>query len=418
MKNRTRYLIAVVLFCLMALIFIQFIWIFKAADDQERHFEYTVIAALSKSTEGLLKQNAVCTQVTNCFNQKGFTCCEKRHLSNDKWNFIDSIIKAELVISKISLDYEFQLTTVPHPHAGYKKNKSRKNCFSVKSNLVTENQESIWLHITFPDRNKFILAQMGLLFFTSILLIAIIIGAFLLIYRYYLQELNLAQDTRNFINNLTHEFKTPLASIRLANNRISKEIRADSKLEAYTRIIKQENDKLDTHINYLLDVSRLKKGKMPMNFDRLNMHEQIERQADSFRLMIEERQGNLTLDLAAGHFWVRADCFHILNALNNLLDNACKYSIEPPEIQIKTSNKSRWLVISITDEGIGIDKSDQKFIFQEFSRVDTGNIHNIKGFGLGLSYVWQVVTIHNGKLLLHSKKGVGSTFSILLPYLD
>jgi two-component system phosphate regulon sensor histidine kinase PhoR len=415
MKHKTKNLIILVIFFLISLIIIQFAWINKAASYQEKQFEYTVVAALNKSIFELDKQNAVCLQVTNCFNKKGFTCCEKEHLSLDKWNFIDSIIKAELAYSKICLNYEFLLSISPHPHEIMDKEESQHKCFTVKSNMLTPKNEAIWLHITFPGRNKFILAQIGWLFILSIVLIVFTIGAFLLIYKYYIQEQNIASDTRNFINNLTHEFKTPLASIRLANSRITK-INACAPLAApYTRIIKQENDKLDLHINYLLNISRLQKGKMPMHFETLDFHQQIKQVADSFTLMIEERKGSLSYELSAIHFMIHADCFHISNAINNLLDNACKYSPQTPEINIKTFNKDGKIVVSIADKGLGIEKSDQKIIFQEFSRVNTGDIHNVKGFGLGLSYVWQVVKMHQGKLELISKKGEGSTFFIELP---
>lgn len=224
-----------------------------------------------------------------------------------------------------------------------------------------------------------------------------------------------ANDTRNFINNLTHEFKTPLASIRLANNRISKLESCGDKALAYTHIIQQENDKLDEHINYLLDVSRIQKGRVPMNFDVLDIHVLVKKQSDSFILKIEDRKGSLTHELNAEKVMVNADCFHLTNAINNILDNACKYSPNKPELTIKTYNKNGSVIIAFSDKGIGIDKNDQKSIFQEFSRVDTGNIHNVKGFGLGLSYVWHVVSLHKGSLWLNSTKGEGSTFFMQLP---
>jgi two-component system phosphate regulon sensor histidine kinase PhoR len=155
-----------------------------------------------------------------------------------------------------------------------------------------------------------------------------------------------------------------------------------------------------------------------MNFDRLDLHDQILQQTNSFKLLIDERNGKLTLELIAEKHVVFADCFHISNMLNNLFDNACKYSPMPPEITIKTYNKNGWIKIAISDKGLGIEKTDQKVIFQEFSRVNTGNVHNIKGFGLGLSYVWQIVELHKGKLHLESKLGEGSTFFIELPFIE
>jgi two-component system phosphate regulon sensor histidine kinase PhoR len=299
-----------------------------------------------------------------------------------------------------------------------KENEDLHKCFTVKSDMITNLGNHIWLHINFPGRNRFILAQIGWLFIVSIVLILLTIVAFFLIYKSYRQEQALASDTRNFINNLTHEFKTPLASIRLANNRIIKIEECADKVSAYTKIIKQENDKLDEHINHLLDISRLQKGKIPMNIAPLDVFDLLQKQVNSFALQIEERKGHLSIDNDAENTWVNADCFHLANAFTNILDNACKYTPENPEITITIVNKNGSIIIAFSDNGIGIEKSDQKTIFQEFSRVDTGNIHNVKGFGLGLSYVGQMIKMHKGSVWLDSKKGEGSTFFIQLPIIN
>ncbi len=415
MKNKTRNLILLVVFFLISLTIIQFVWMLRAATYQEKQFEFSVVAAINKSIIEINKQHAVCMQVTSCFDKVGFTCCNEHDISSDKWNYIDSLIKVELAFSKICINYEFKLSITPHPHPMDDKVEGKHKCFTVKSNMETTNGDSIWLHVTFPNRNKFIMAQIGWIFILSIVLILLTIGAFLLIYRYYIQEQLLASDTRNFINNLTHEFKTPLSSIRLANSRIIKTKGCSDKTSTYTKIIKQENDKLDRHINYLLDISRLQKGKMPMNIELLDIYNLLIEQTDSFTLRIEERDGSLSINNEAKNTWVNADCFHLSNIITNILDNACKYTTKQPEINITVINKKSSLIIAFSDNGIGIDKSNQKIIFQEFSRVDTGNIHNVKGFGLGLSYVGQVVKLHKGKIWLESKKGEGTTFFVQIP---
>lgn len=414
-KHKTRNLLIAVVFLLIGLIVLQFLWMLQAANHKKKQFEFTVVQAINKSIKALSKQEKVCLLISDEFEKTCLTSCEKQHLSNEKWNFVDSIIQAELSYSKICIDYDLKLSSKPHPHEMSNKKESEHECFTVRSNMSTTKGESIWLHISFPDRKKFIRAQMGGLFIASIILILLTIGAFILIYRYYLQEQILANDTRNFINNLTHEFKTPLASIRLANNRIAKLDGCNDKAVAYTKIIQQENNKLDEHINYLLDLSRLQKGKVPMNFTEIDIHDLVEKQSASFQLKVEDRDGDLIHKLNAEKIKVNADCFHLTNAFNNILDNACKYSPEKPSITISSYNKNGSVVIAFSDKGIGIDKNDQKNIFQEFSRVDTGNIHNVKGFGLGLSYVWQVIKLHKGNLWLESKKGEGSTFYIQLP---
>lgn len=415
MKNNTRNLLIAVIAFLISLIVIQFMWISRAATSQQKQFEFSVVAALNKAVKELNKENEICIQVTDCFDERGFTCCNKKDLKRELWIFIDSIVKAELSYSKICLEYEFQLATQPHPHPLDNVDEGQHKCFTVKSNMTTTNGSAIWLHISFPGRSKFIIAQIGSLFILSIILILLTIIAFFLIYRSYKQERLLASDTRNFINNLTHEFKTPLASIRLANSRIMKLPGYSEKATSYTKIIRQENDKLDQHINYLLDISRLQKGKMPMNIDTLNIYDLLVKQTDSFSLQIEERKGNLTINNQAKNVWVKADCFHMANVFTNILDNACKYTKVEPELMVTLLNKNGSIILAFSDNGIGIDKSNQKTIFQEFSRVDTGNIHNVKGFGLGLSYVGQVIKLHKGSVWMESKPNEGSTFFIQVP---
>lgn len=415
MKIKTKHLIISVIIFLVGLIVIQFIWIQRAASYQEKQFEYAVVAALNKAVADLNERDDICMQVIDCFDDKGYSCCYEQDMRKDLWLFIDSIIRAELSHSKICIHYEFQLATQPHPHPVDLENPGEHKCFTAKSDMKTTKEKHIWIHMTFPGHSKFVLMQIGWLFILSMVLILLTIGAFVLIYKYFRREQLIARDTRNFINNLTHEFKTPLASIRLANSRIIKTKECTNTTQQYTKIIKQENDKLDEHINYLLDISRLQKGKMPMNFDTIDVHELLERQTDSFLLQIEDRKGSLSVNNEAKNTWINGDCFHLANSFNNLLDNACKYTKDQPEIMVTLVNKNGSIIIAFSDNGIGIDKSNQKSIFQEFSRVDTGDIHNVKGFGLGLSYVGQIVGLHKGSVWMESNIGEGSTFFIQLP---
>lgn len=415
MRLKNNILIILVISFLTALIGVQFLWVYRVGTNQQRQFEFTVVAALNKAVVELNNQDSVCFMVTHCFNSKKLSRCQKRDISFEKWNFIDSLIRAELAYSKISIHYEFELGTKPHPHEMLGKNKVKQKCFTVKSKMKTTRGEPIWLHITFPMRNKFILAQIGWLFIGSIVLILLTIFAFVLIYKLYRQEQIIASDTRNFINNLTHEFKTPITSIRLANNQIVRRLSNNPILEPFTSIINEENKKLEGHVNYLLDVSRLQKGKVPLNFTEIDLHDLLNKQIQSFKLLIEERNGIISLMLDANKPKLLADVFHLGNAINNILDNACKYSPAQLKLTLKTSNERGMIVIEFTDQGLGIDKADQKTIFQEFSRVNTGNIHNVKGFGLGLSYVAQVIKMHKGYIKLISEKGKGSTFIIHLP---
>ena len=182
MKIKTKYLLIIVVLFLVSLIIIQFIWISRAATSQQKQFEFSVVIALNKAIGELNKENDICLQVTDCFDNKGFTCCNKNDLKKDLWLFIDSIINSELLYNKICLDYEFQLSTKPHPHPINVDSESSHKCFTAKSNMRTTSGKNIWIHITFPDRAKFVLAQIGWVFVLSIILILLTIAAFFLIY--------------------------------------------------------------------------------------------------------------------------------------------------------------------------------------------------------------------------------------------
>ena len=152
-----------------------------------------------------------------------------------------------------------------------------------------------------------------------------------------------------------------------------------------------------------------------MKYDNVNIHDLIKIQSESFKLLIEERKGEFVIEFIDSINCVNIDAFHMANVINNLLDNACKYSPDRPNVRIATYVKNNRFCIAISDKGLGIDKANRKIIFQEFSRVNTGNVHNVKGFGLGLSYVLQIIEMHNGELKLESEIGQGSTFIIQLP---
>ena len=412
MHHSSRKLIIAVIVLLISLVMVQLLWIYRAARMQEKQFEYTVVMALNKAATELMAQPEVCSQVTTCLMAKRQTSRAQNDIAQKQWAIIDSLISSELYLNKINIHYELQLSTLMHPDCKIGK---RYRCFAVKSELITAQGESIWMHVTFPGRNAFIIAQMGGLFLLSLILILLTLFVFIRMYRNYQTELLISRDTRNFINNMTHELKTPLASIKLSNNRIRKSLTDNAQIATYTGIIEQESNKLDHLANYLLDASRLQRGHMPPNFEVIDINQLVTQQVEAFRFVVNEKEGTIQFQQNAEKTLVNGDSFQLSMALGNLIDNACKYSSGVPDINITTRNVNKNLCIDVTDKGIGIAPEDQKLIFNEFSRVDTGNLHQVKGFGLGLTFVWHIVQNHLGKLLLHSKKGEGSTFTIELP---
>lgn len=247
----------------------------------------------------------------------------------------------------------------------------------------------------------------------SIGVMVLLLVVFLLFLRKLLNHRKISEIKMEFVNNMAHEFKTPLSNISLAADTISEhEAITREKDKKLMHIIKLENLKLQENVNKILQLANEHKI---LNKTFVNMHELIQRIKESFEQVVETRQGSITLRLEAGDYCMHADETHMLNAIYNLVDNAVKYSDNNPSVTIATYNREEALYIMVEDRGRGISKENQKYIFEKFYRVPTGNVHDVKGFGLGLSYVKEIVEAHGGKVYLESDPGKGSKFIIELP---
>lgn len=221
----------------------------------------------------------------------------------------------------------------------------------------------------------------------------------------------------DFVNNITHEFKTPIATISLASEMLLNPLvlASETKTRKYAGIIYDENIRLKNQVDHVLQLTQLDNGTFNLRFSTVDMHQLVHKVVDSFQLIVREKQGSVKMQLAAANHQVYADSMHIENIIVNLLDNANKYSPGIPDITLSTYNRNDHLVVAVEDKGIGISTKNQKYIFRKMYRVHTGNLHDVKGFGLGLYYVKQLVNAHNGDIHLHSEPGKGSRFEISLP---
>lgn len=240
--------------------------------------------------------------------------------------------------------------------------------------------------------------------------------AFVALYSLYRQKKT--QDvTNDFINNVTHEFKTPIATISLACEVLSDPTMLEDKdiRTSYIEIINDENNRLKDMVTTVLETAQLRKGQIKMNIELIDMHELIQKITDSFALMISSSNGTLTVALNADRHSIFGDRTHLTNSITNLIENAIKYSSGSPEILVNTLSDSKYFIVSVTDKGIGIPMKSITKIFDNFYRVPHGNIHNVKGYGLGLGYVKKIVNLHHGRIEVQSEEGKGSTFTIYLP---
>jgi two-component system phosphate regulon sensor histidine kinase PhoR len=232
-----------------------------------------------------------------------------------------------------------------------------------------------------------------------------------------LRQRRLSEVRTDFINNMTHELKTPISTIALSTEvLLSGEIQKEpERLKQYAEIIKNENDRLRMQVEKVLQIATLDKGEVELKSESVNMHLLIEKALVTLKILAQEKGGELHADFAAKDFLIKGDKVHLTNVVYNIIDNAIKYSTKPI-VRISTSSKGRYFNLQISDNGKGLSKEDCTRIFEKFYRVSQGNVHDVKGFGLGLYYVKRIVESHKGKVEVESELGKGSTFTLKLPY--
>lgn len=277
-----------------------------------------------------------------------------------------------------------------------------------------------FLSVYFPDRRGFVFKSLSLLAIASLVLSLVIVVSFAITIVIVFRQKRLSEIRSDFVSNMTHELKTPISTISLASQMLAdKTIPTEfKKMEQISKIISEECRRLGNQVEKVLQTAVFDKGKLRLRLSDVDMHENITGVIDNFSIQVKSRNGKIIKSLRAENYIVQADQVHITNVLSNLLDNAIKYCNLNPEIYIETLDKGDFFMVSVKDNGIGISKGDQKRVFEKFYRVPTGNVHTVKGFGLGLSYVKMIMEEHHGYVDVESELYKGSTFKLYLPLKD
>jgi two-component system phosphate regulon sensor histidine kinase PhoR len=333
---------------------------------------------------------------------------------------LDTLLKKQFAEEGISLPFEYGVRDNGNfVFASFNKgeNFSKSKTYKVKLFPNDTFQQDQTLQVYFPEKENYILKNLWSIFGSSFLLIAFVGGIFYYSVNSLLNQKKLSNIKNDFINNMTHELKTPVSTIALALEVIKdKEInKSPEKTERYLNIITEENRRLGTQIEKVLQIAKLEKGDLNLHFEPIDINEVLDQVVKNQGVQMEQHGVKLNLDLQAEETIVSADRVHLTNIVFNLMDNAIKYSKEQPEISIATSNTTSALSITISDNGIGIPKDQLNKIFEKFYRVPKGDLHDVKGFGLGLSYVKNMVEMHKGSITVNSKIEEGTEFSINLP---
>jgi two-component system, OmpR family, phosphate regulon sensor histidine kinase PhoR len=279
-------------------------------------------------------------------------------------------------------------------------------------------QKNLKLALWFPERDSYIYRSLNWLLLASFLFSLIILMTFGLSVFFILRQKKISEMKSDFINNMTHEFKTPIATISVATDSITNEkvVNDPEKIRYFAGMIKKENNRMNRQVEDILTIARLDRKDFEFVWEAVDVHELIKDAMQGIILQVEKRAGKIDLELNAVNPTVTTDHIHCTNVIYNLLDNAMKYSVEAPVIKITTINKTKGVLVSVEDNGIGMTKAVQSKIFERFYRQTSGNIHNVKGFGLGLNYVKAVLEANCGTISVQSEPGKGSRFEVFLPF--
>ncbi len=335
---------------------------------------------------------------------------------------LDSVVTASLKDNGIELDHAFGIVTggndslvLAEPAnladrlrtSEFRARLFPQDVFSVPSDLV----------VHFPGKSLYLWWQMIPMLLATIVLMGVIIVCFTYTTRIMISQRRFAGRLIDFINNMTHEFKTPLSTVALASEAISRPdvVSEPDKITRFNRMIADENQRMRHQVDKILQMAVLEEGDYELTLDEVNLHDVIRKAVENIALAVEARQGQVSCDLQADEPVVIADRVHVANIIHNLLDNANKYSPETPSITVTTRSAPGGVNIAIRDHGIGISDVDKKQVFDKYFRVSSGNIHDIKGFGLGLSYVRLMVAAHGGTIALLSRLGEGTTVELFFP---
>ena len=425
MKKIFPLIVVLISLSVIGILFIQMSWINNAIALKHDEFERGVENSLNKTRE-LLHDRFIFKMGQSV----GFMTEETKEnalrnnfsvLNNFTTEEIKEIIDKALAQNNVKYKYEFSITNIfgniIFQSEGYQVTESKNKFFiDLSPKDAVSSQETLTLFIK-ENKNQ-VIGEMWWMILASIIFTCIIILAFAVTVRTLFNQKKISEIKSDFINNMTHELKTPLATISLAIDALTNEkvIHDTDKIKLYSAMIKEENKRMNKQVEKILQAARLEKEELKLNLQDIDARQVITKVTDNMALQIQEKNGALKLRLNAANHLIEADEVHFANIIFNLLDNAMKYSTNAPYIEVETLNTHTGaLAIKIKDNGIGMDKETQSRIFERFFRAHTGNLHNVKGFGLGLSYVKAIVEAHDGKIKVESAPGKGSTFTITFP---
>ncbi len=406
-RYKSQIFIGVSILVLLILLMIQVQWINQARKLNEEQFRHLVGLALHESVSEFMKDQQSCYEMSECM--------KKLKSKTDSARLKTEIKRLNLIIEDKFKQHQIESNyTIEVLSRADKQSKSRCFYYSMQKAL---SDDKAMLNVYFDKREKNLLDSMGTMFIASLVSIIILFSLFGITVLSLLRDKKILGRTTDLINNIAHEFKTPMASIALACGMLKREkVLSDPKnVSHYSDVIHNENNRLRQQVDQLLKLACIERGELKLNADEVSLHSLLSECASCLDIQMKEKKGNIEFQLEATRDKVKVDEELIQHVFKNLIDNALKYSSDSPKIKITTQIKHNELCISISDQGIGMTRDEQNHVFDRYYRAHTGDIHNVKGFGIGLSYCKLIVDAHKGSIKVWSKKNIGSTFTVMLP---
>ncbi len=420
MRNRTILLVVILgAIAIVGIIGMQTYWVVSTWNNNEEEFNQKVHLALYNVARDLADLNDSTLPAHSVVKQRSSNYYVVNIANEIDPGSLEYFLQKELESLALNIDFEYAVFDCHNNqmvYGNYCSYSPEKTTDLELGNLPKYHEFTYYFGVKFPTRPNYLFSKMQISIMLSALLFITII---FFVYSMFviLKQKRLSEMQKDFINNMTHEFKTPISTIKISADVFmnAPQIRQDQRLIRYANIISEQNQRLNNQVENVLQLARIERQNFQLKLETIDLHPFLTEIAAATALHMEKQGGQLRTHLAADTFCVRADRLHLSNVLHNLLDNAVKYCKKVPDIELRTRRQHHSVQITVSDRGIGIPKEQQDKIFEKFYRVPTGNVHDVKGFGLGLFYVKMICRKHGWKLRLESEAGVGTSVCIQIP---
>ncbi len=420
-RNTIRIIIVLATLIFIGLVSTQIVWVKKAYTITEEQVHHEIEVALTKVVEEIRIHGGDSSFIIDPIKEVSPNFYRVQINEELQPYYLESVLKTELLNSELNFDFQFSIYNCFNDSVVFSKTVLNEADAALtepkEAPTVKWDDDGHYFSVFFPTLNYEVLSEMRFWLASSFMLL-VVLSFFSYVINVILKQKRLSEIKNDFINNMTHELKTPISTIALSSDVLLKpgiELQPE-RIKAYAQIIKSENQRLQTQVERVLQIARLDKDEIELEKSTINIHEIIELAIPSIEMNFGEQHIEISTSLKAKSTNIVGDEMHITNIFFNLLDNAAKYGGVPPKIEVSTKSDDAGVYIAVKDNGAGISKEFQKEIFEKFYRIPTGDVHDVKGFGLGLHYVKTITEAHNGKVKLKSKHGSGTTFEVFLPY--